>query len=214
MKIRATLVALFVLTAMFAIRPAAAADQERVLVAEDQAGDAAVDPTLEAAGLDVTELYVHRIEAPAPHLEFVIKVTNLPAAPPQEVVRYLWQMTVNGKAYWIQAKSSDVASTATADDAPGSVQRVAGSFRLRGNCSTVAVLSTCVHLLWLDGSFDTTNGEILINVPLDNPVAPDFTSGASIIQGTDQTMTASVQAGISNASTSDTVTGYEDYLIP
>ncbi len=213
MRGRTTLAAILALAALFSFRPSMA--EGRVLIAEDPVGDAAVDPSLGAIGLDVTGLYIEHVAAPTPHLEFTVKVTNLPAAPPNEVVRYLWQVTVAGKEYWLQAKRSDFSTaTATADDPSGTASHLDGAFRLRGNCGVTVALSTCKHLLWLDGAFDTEAGEIRMSVPLGNPIAPHFASGALINQTGTNVMTASIQVAISNAQTSDTVTGYEAYIIP
>ncbi|MPY79895.1 MAG: hypothetical protein GEV04_15820 [Actinophytocola sp.] len=190
--------------------------QQPLLVGEDPTGDAPIRPEAAAFGLDVTELAIHRPDPGSGELEFTIRVTELSAEPPPEVVRYLWQMKVDGEEYWIQAKTSDI-STATAflDDPQGTLEHIPGSFRLRGNCGFLVpdaeTVATCQHLAWIDGVFDTEANEVRMTVPLGLEVAPHFTPGARITAGE---VNASFQLVVSNATTSDAVVQDVDYAIP
>jgi hypothetical protein len=188
-----------------------------VIVGTDPANDFADDPDLGLLagplGIDVLQLEIGSVEG---GVEFVVKLAALDAPPPNEVIRYLWQFLVDGQEYWVQAKMSDVASGTTfVDDPEGALTHVTGAFRLRGSCQVIGVVSTCIHLKWIEGVFDLENDEVRMIVPVDDPVAPHFTSGAMISPDSDAAqMTASIQAGVSNGSTSDNVVQYGSFLIP
>jgi len=195
----------------------APASSHRVIVATDPANDFADDPDLGLLagplGIDVLQLEIGMTDA---GVEFAIKLAALDVPPPGEIIRYLWQFQVDGVEYWVQAKMSDVASGTTfVDDPAGAVTHVTGAFRLRGDCQVIGIVSTCVHLKWIDGVFDVENDEVRMTVPLDDPAAPAFTSGAEITPDIDAAqMTASIQVGISNATTSDNVIHTDPFLIP
>lgn len=194
------------------------------LIAEDPSGDAPFHPEFSRLGIDVTGLFIHQPDPDVPEIDFVINVTQLDSPPPPEVVRYLWQLKVGGEEYWIQAKTSDLSSGSNLlDDPDGAVQNTQGAFRLRGNCGPqevplpdpvgpVSATNTCNHVAWLDGVFDTDANQIRVTVPLDLGAAPEFGPGASI--PAELPFWAAIQAGFSNASTSDTVTPEFDYRIP
>lgn len=210
------LAALLALT-MLAIQAPSQANG-RVVVGTDPTNDFANDPDLGflagPLGIDVVQLEIGSVPG---GVEFVIKLASLETPPPNEVVRYLWQFLVDGKEYWIQAKMSDVASGTTfVDDPVGAATHLTGAFRLRGDCQIVGVVSTCVHLKWIEGVFDFDNDEVRMIVPLDDPVSPHFVSGAEIEPDAADAyqMTASIQAGVSNQSTSDNVLHEEPYTIP
>jgi hypothetical protein len=212
-----TLLAIAIAT-VFASIPSHAAASDPFVVSDDPIGDGAVDGQVgagplagSAAGLDMTLITI--AEPTASTLEFVINVTDMQLSPtPNEVVRYLWMMQVNGKEYWIQAKQSDITTaSATADDAQGTAEHLTGAFRLRGNCSVTGVVSTCHHIKWLQGAFDAANKQVRMTVPLEDAAAPDFTAGASIVT---VEVDSSLQVAISNASTSDQILGGEEYTIP
>lgn len=192
---------------------------EEMIVATDPTGDFADDPDVGAIGtpigLDVTELAI-RTDEESESVEFVIRLEELNAPPPNEVYRYLWQMHVDDQEYWIQAKMSDASGGTTfADDPVGALTHVDGAFRLRGDCQVVGIIATCVHLMWIEGTFDLENKEVRMRVPIGNEVAPHFAPGKVISPvGEGNEMTASIQVLISNASTSDNVTILESYTIP
>lgn len=185
--------------------------QDPVIVGEDIIGDAPVAPTVAAEqGLDIAEIALHQPDPDAAAIDFVIRVTQLNAAPPPEIIRYLWQFMVGDEEYWVQAKTADLATVL--DDPAGTVEHIPNAFRLRGNCEQVGVVSTCGHVAWLDGTFDVDNNEIRMSVPVDSDVAPEFTPGA-VIRPEDG-VTASFQAGASTDATSDTAIQESDYSIP
>ena len=141
--------------------------------------------------------------------------SGLNVPPPNEVIRYLWPMTVDGTEYWVQAKMSDALSGTTfVDDPVGALTHLDGAFRLRGDCQTIGVVATCVHLKWLEGSFDLDANQVRMRVPLGDAVAPHFVPGAVIFSAATLQMTASIQVLVSNALTSDSVTIEEPYAIP
>jgi len=166
-------------------------------------------------GVDITELVIHRPAPARDEVEFVIKVAQLEVPPPNEVIRYLWEFTVDGVEYWIQAKMSDVASGTTfVDDPEGAVMHTNGAFRLRGDCQVIGIVATCVHLMWIDGVFDVQNDEIRMTVPLNDARAPHLVEGAVIGPVADAVeVTAGIQVLISNASTTDGVDVVAPYTI-
>lgn len=188
-------------------------DQAPVLVGVDAVGDSAVDPTTAPLGLDLETISLNRPDARKNYVEFTWKVTEMNVPPPNEIVRFLWQFTVGGAEYWVQAKMSDLTTaTATADDPAGTATHLQGSFRLRGNCSLIGVVSTCHHLAWLDGAFDVDADEARVRVPLDSAAAPAITAGASI--DPEQGAEVGLQAAVSNASTADQMSQDEVFVIP
>lgn len=190
------------------------AGEERVVIGTDGAGDGALHPDIGgAAGLDLVGATVSQPDGDVDELEFVWLLDDLPSdPPPPEFVRYLWQMTVDGKEYWIQAKSSDVTTApATVDDPVGTVTHVPNNFRLRSNCDAAGTVSYCAHVAWLDGAFDADADEVRVTVPLDTEAGPDFTRGAEVNSAAVQ---ASFQAAISNNATSDSLAFTLPYTVP
>jgi hypothetical protein len=188
-----------------------------IVVGTDMAGNPPIHSALAQLGLDATEIALRRPDPNMPEIEFVIRVTEMNSEPPPEVVRYLWQFMADGEEYWVQAKTSDVTTgTAFADDPAGTLQNIPGSFRLRGDCGRLVEppapnVRSCRHLAWLDGVFDTTRNEVRIRLPLNLAVAPHIRPGTVLDEGI---MDASVQAAISNDTTSNRVTQITPYEIP
>ncbi|MDQ3991527.1 MAG: hypothetical protein M3245_04350, partial [Actinomycetota bacterium] len=88
-----------------------------VQVGEDPEGDPPVAAHTARLGVDITGVSIHRPDPAANEVQFVWKLARLDATPPPEVVRYLWQMKIGEKEFWIQAKTSDFLSgTNVADD--------------------------------------------------------------------------------------------------
>jgi hypothetical protein len=188
-----------------------------IVVGSDIEGNPPIHSELARLGLDATEIALRRPNPSVAEIEFVIRVTEMNSQPPPEVVRYLWQFQADGEEYWVQAKTSDITTgTAFADDPAGTVQNIPGSFRLRGDCGRLVDppgpnVRSCRHLAWLDGVFDTTRNEVRIRLPLNLAVAPEIRPGAVLDQGL---MDASVQAAISNDTTSNRVIQETAYVIP
>lgn len=204
------------LAAVLAFEPARSADgEEPVLIAADAVGDAAIDPTLSPLGLDAVSVEVHQPDYSKPEIQFILRVAELNAPPPHEVIRYMFEFNLNGVEYWISAKMSDM-STATmaADDPVGHFTHPLGAFRLRGFCGVTGAVNTCRHLLWLDGEFDLDRNEIRVRVPFNDPAAPAFAPGGLITPLSGGGFFASVQAGVSNDSTSDIAFQCASYEIP
>jgi hypothetical protein len=191
--------------------------QAPVMVAENwgqahPAGDAGT-----AAGTELAAAYIAQPDGNVDALEFTWEVTELNAPPPNEVVRYLWQVQIDGKEYWLQAKSSDLTTaTMLPDDPAGTVTRLSGSFRLRGDCGPLADganVSSCGHVTWLDGVFDLDADQVRVTVPLDLEEAPLFTAG-NLIQQAGNGVEAGFQAAVSNNLTAMQLPMDEDYTIP
>jgi hypothetical protein len=191
--------------------------QAPVMVAEawgqqHPAGDAGT-----AAGTELEAAYIAQPDGNVDALEFTWAVTELNAPPPNEVVRYLWQVQIDGQEYWLQAKSSDL-TTATMlhEDPAGTATRLSGSFRLRGDCGPLADganVSSCGHVAWLDGIFDLDANQVRVTVPLDLEEAPLFTAG-NVVQQAGDGVQAGFQAGVSNNLTTMQLPMDEDYAIP
>jgi hypothetical protein len=200
-----------------------------VQVAEDVAGDGPGHADLARnAGVDLVGARVYQPDPADPTLVFEWKTANLPAPGSlPEVVRYTWPfklMTPSGeKTYQLQAKLTNVASVTVPDDPAGhaSADRASGFFQLRGNCVTNyqgTPVANCPHITWLTGSFDTATDTVRINLPLGQTYAPDIAPGAllqpNVVATT--TITASFQAVVSNAATSDEALWEEgfEYTVP
>jgi len=178
----------------------------------DFADDQDLGPLAGPLGIDITELSIG-LGNLGPSVEFTIKVADLQVPPPNEIIRYVWQFQVDGVEYWVQAKSSDIATVVLPDDPSGAATRLNGAFRLRGNCGPLATLNNCAHLMWLQGEFNLASDEVRMRVPIGDPRAPHFVAGAEITPDP-EAVTASIQVVVSNATTSDTAFQDESFVIP
>jgi hypothetical protein len=181
--------------------------------------DPEATPAWSAIGLELTNIAIHTVCTPTPGVQFEINVTELNAPPPNEVVRYFWQFTINGHEYWVQAKSSDISSVAMLPDDPEGHFTHAPAFRLRGQCALLVAVTNCRHLAWLDGAFDTANKQIRVLVPFGLAGAPgaDFAPGSVIMpfaaSGGSPGVSAALQAGVSNALVTEYMSQDEEYTI-
>src|SRR5438105_1009149 len=98
-----------------------------------------------------------------------------------EFTFYRWGINVNGKTnYVLQAKFSNLLSTAWLDDPSGLAGAVGGTFQLRGQCGPLNVggqdapVNNCHSLAFLTGSFNTTSNVVTIQLPLGAAYAPDI----------------------------------------
>lgn len=219
MRTRFAIAGLLAIMAASSAVPSYAIDEEPVVLGTDAVGDNPIDPEAQAAwdqaGLDITELAVHRPDFTKDELVFIIRVNELGAAPPPEVVRYLWRFAVNGKEHWISVKTSDLTTaTAVIGDPQGTVEHAAAgsSTRLRTNCGTVGVVASCEHVLWLATVYDAEANEIRVTVPIGNPKAPEFAQGGLVEPGLGAE--AGLQVVVSNNSTADQMTQEDSYTIP
>ena len=186
--------------------------QAPFVAGEDGTGDA--PGSTDAHGLDVTSITIRQADPQKPVLSFAVNVTRLDAAPPPEVVRYMWDFNLVAepdgapKLYRAQAKTTDIVNTNTPSD-PQKFATTTPSFRIRSNCGTVGVVSTCDHLGFLDGQFDTAKKQIRWDVPLS--MLAGAKPGSQLVG---DSFTASIQAVVSNDTTSDVVSPGEPYVIP
>ncbi len=167
------------------------------------------DPTLGGhAGIELVDAFIEPVED---GLQFTWKVTDLHAPAPPEVVRYTWSFLIGEASFQLQAKTSNIASSTLYDDPAGHVTHAGSSFQVRGNCEAEWLgtpVSNCPHIGWIDGEFDTANGEIRTTLPYDfhELVVP----GAVIVehQTAGMSIAASAQAVASNSATSSFINGW------
>jgi hypothetical protein len=169
-----------------------------------------------AMGLKLTDA---RIAPTETGLRFIWQLDALPAVPP-EAVRYTWSFTIGTNVYQLQAKLTNMASTTTVDAPQAHVEQLAAAkpfFQIRGLC-TASYMGTpvagCTHLAFLDGSFDSENARVSIDLPFGTSFAPDVVEGATLLeaQTAGMSITASLQAGVSNTVVSAFVNGWTPYL--
>lgn len=190
-------------------------------------GEVGGSPVGDALGLGLTDARI----APLPDgsgLRFTWVVSDLPDQTPPEGVRYTWGFEVGGSAFQFVAKRTNLGSINTVDDPVGHAQSTTeGSFfQLRGGCGAEyrgVPLNGCFHVAFLDGAFDTTANTISIDLPF-NPrdsvgrfLAPDFKPGAVILDSgagsAGGTIQASMQAVVTNATLSRSITAVSSYFV-
>jgi hypothetical protein len=163
-----------------------AGETSPVVLADDPTGDGPIEPGASGtAGIDLTQATIRQPEAALPYLELTWKVASMPTpdttpgAPP-ETIWYVLNFNANNKAFRVQAKTSNVASTTVADDPTGGATHAGRAFQLRGNCAVVVAVNNCGHLAWLDGTFDQPNKQVQVRIPLDLANAADLRPGVTI----------------------------------
>jgi hypothetical protein len=193
-------------------------EQAPQVMAVDAVGDGPTRREVdEETGVDLTRASIRQPDGDDPTLLFEWKVANLPAAGSlPEAVRYTFPFLIGQKSFQPQAKLTNLASITMVDDAPGHA-RPPGHFQLRGNCVTSypphplpepvppSPVANCPHVAWLDGEFDTATNTVRIELPIGAEFASEIQPGALIEPGTvaGTTITASYQAVVSNATTTD-----------
>lgn len=173
-----------------------------------------------AAGVDLKEGLIE-VLPDGSGLRFTWKLASLPAQVPPEVARYTWAFGVGGKEYQLQAKRTNMGATTVADDVPGHVQQLSknGFFQVRGNCGPlggqVATVTSCPHLAFLEGAFDSAKGTVHVDLPFGTAAVPELVPGAVVQEA--QVATMSIAAGfsavISNTQTSDFTNGWQPYYV-
>ncbi|HYH27285.1 MAG TPA: hypothetical protein VEA19_00745, partial [Actinomycetota bacterium] len=196
------------------------------VIAEDPAGDGPVSAEhTSQLGVDITEVNVSQPDAAYPELVVNFKVSNLPnplTGMQPENVRYVWSFLAGDKEWFVQAKSSALAQTTTADDPTGAVTKTAKAFQLRGNCALLppppapGALNNCGHVAWLDGSFDAANKVVSIRVPIGASFMPPVVPGATLTptEAAADDIYAALQVGADNANTRDTIAYETNYVVP
>lgn len=190
------------------------------------AGSFPNDDLAEAAGINLTNALIEPL-ADGSGLRFIWQLNSLPAQVPPEVVRYTWAFTIDGRQFQLQAKTSNLANSTTAEDPLGHLQHAATQepfFQLRGACVTAypqppSTVQGCYHLAFLDGAFDIENAQVTIDLPYDTTdaigrkVAPEFVPGAALVafETAASSIGASMQAGVSNATTTNSINGWDTY---
>lgn len=158
-------------------------------------------------------------------LRFVWDVDQLPPTGVlPEGVRYTWAFQIDGEQFQLQAKTSNLLSSTTVEDPVGHAQQAGDNFfQLRGACQDEYLgtpVSGCYHLAFLDGDVDVDAGTIAVELPYDThdsigrSVAPEFVPGATLIANETASMsiTASLQAVVSNTATSQYINSWTDYF--
>lgn len=174
MTVRTALAA--VVAALLLLAPTAgAAEQayaENTVVGQDPAGDWGTDPNAApvgaALGQDLTGASITMPNAET--LEFVIKVTGLPAnggAP--EATRYVWDVLVDGNFLELDGKWSNYSRGAcdpTSGACPPPRDPGMQPFFLRGDCvAGEGNVTTCKEIGKVKGVFNAAAGTITIPVP-------------------------------------------------
>lgn len=163
------------------------------LLAKDPTGDLETidgpSPVpVEGAGIDLIGGKLYQPDPYVPRLAFEFHLAEPPSALP-EVTQYDWNIRdEQGDPIFdvlrVHAKRSDVTSAVTAADYDplGSVQRMRGAFRLRGDCGpdAIGVFFTCRHLAWLTGHFDDTRGIVRVFLPLSGSAPFALEPGSTI----------------------------------
>lgn len=170
-----------------------------------------------AAGLDLVDALIGPIDG---GLRFTWQLGSPIEVIPPEGVRYNWSFTVGGQAYQLQAKLTNMASTTFVDASQAHVEHLAAGeefFQLRGACSASYMgtpVAGCVHLAFLDGAFNLADGTVTIDLPFGTSFAPDVVPGATIVeaQSAGMSISASLQAGVSNTTVSAFINGWGQYL--
>ena len=175
----------------------------------------AAPPVSGALGTDLTDALLETLPDGA-GLRFTWKLASLPAQVPPEGVRYTWSFAVGTATYQLQAKRTNVGSLTVADDPAGHALATDGFFQLRGNCvadTMGAPVANCPHLAFLEGAFNTAEGTVTMDVPFDTEFAPAITSGAVIVENltAGMSISAALQAGVSNTASSDFINGWKPY---
>lgn len=169
------------------------------------------------AGLDLQDALIAPLDN---GLRFIWQLSSPIEVIPPEGLRYNWSFTVGGQNYQLQAKVTNMASLTTTEAPEAHVQQLASGkafFQLRGRC-TPAYLGTpvagCFHLGFLDGNFDMENGRITMDLPYGMGIAPDVVRGVTIVeaQSAGMSISASLQAVVSNATISAYINGWGQYV--
>ncbi|HWG94481.1 MAG TPA: hypothetical protein VNU66_09675 [Mycobacteriales bacterium] len=173
-----------------------------------------------AAGTDLRAAFIEELEDGS-GLRFTWDVSSLPAQVPPEGVRYTWAFQAGDAVYQLQAKRTNLVATSIADDPASHVTSAAsGAFQIRGNCGNLAPVpeaptnvSSCPSLAFLPGGFDTAAGEVFLDLAYDTAFAPEVTKGVVLreAQVAATSIGASFQAGISNATTTQSLNGWSPY---
>ena len=181
--------------------------------------DFAGAPAGAAAGIELVDATIETLPDAA-GLRFTWKLTSLPASPPPETTRYTWSFAAGGKTFQLQAKRTNMVGTTTVDDPAGHVGAMgkSGFFQLRGNCGADfngAPISNCPHLAFVEGAFDAANKQVTMDVPFGLPAAPEIAPGAVLtaVETAAMSISAALQAGVSNTYVSDFINGWRPYFV-
>jgi hypothetical protein len=181
----------------------------------------------DAGGFDLTDAKILPLEDGS-GLRFIWQLTSLPAQVPPEGVRYTWAFRIGETQFQLQAKRTNMASITTVEDPVGHARQAAAGefFQLRGACKdnyfdTPQPVAGCAHLAFLKGSFDATAKTVSMDVPFNTKdsigrlVAPQFKPGVVIeeLQTASMSITAALQAVISNTQVSDYTNGWDPYYV-
>ena len=180
----------------------------------------------DAAGINLVEGKIEPL-ANGSGLRFIWVVTGLPAQVPPEGVRYTWAVSIGSTVYQLQAKRTNLISVTTTEDPVGHVQQAtkqADFFQLRGACQASyqgTPSSGCFHLAWLTGKFDAAAKHVYVDWPYNTKdaigrlVAPDFKPGAVLneSQQAGMSISAGLQAAVSNTTSSDFINGWTPYFV-
>jgi hypothetical protein len=201
------------------------------VVSTDDPGDGAPAETgLSPLGVEMIAAHVYTPDPKTGSVVFEWKI-GPPGLPPPtggipEINRYIWAIKVTSGSksaeYVLQAKFTNIVTSNLPDDPPGHLSHIGNAFQVRGNCGAItgpggASVSTCEHLGWVEGAFDTENDVVRILLPLGLEFMPELVAGASIspFEFALAQISACHSAGVSNAFTCDDAvwSKFKPYLI-
>ena len=176
-----------------------------------------------AAGVQLVDATITELPG---GLRFTWHLTNLPEQTPPEVVLYGWDFQIGDRAYQLSAKRSDMLSINAFDEPVRFAERLASQqafFRLRGNCGVWReVVTGCSHMGWLEGTFDSANKQVRIDLPfqardeLGRIMIPELKPGA-VLQEFGNIRSGFQYAPVAvdpiHSSVRDTITGTSPYYV-
>ena len=146
-----------------------------VTVAEDPKGDwgANSDPTVAPTGDELGSDFVGAeiTMADKSTVNFVLKLNKLPTAGgTPEGIRYIWSLTIDGEYAELDGKFTNYSRGAcdpTAQSCPPPRDPGSAPFAVRGDCTVVESVSTCIEKGLVHATFNADDGSITIPVPLE-----------------------------------------------
>ena len=179
-------------------------------------------------GLDLIGATIEEQED-ASGLRFTWQLSSMPAEGLPEAVRYNWAFGAGDQTYQMQVKRSNLLSVTTPEDPVGHATELAEGdwwFQLRGACTDTYLpeqspqqIAGCYHLGFYTGEVDAAAGTVSMELDygqqdsIGRTVGATFQRGVPIteVQSANMSITASAQAVISNATTSQYLNGWGTY---
>lgn len=181
----------------------------------------------DAVGIDLQDALIEENEDGS-GLRFTWQLaSDMPPEGVPEGVRYNWSFQAGDQTYQLQVKRSNLLSSTTAESPMDhAVEAAEGDwwFQVRGACvdnylAPQSPIAGCYHLGFFDGDVDTSTGTVSMVLPYEATdgigrlVAGTFQRGTPISenQSAGMSITASAQAVVSNAPSSQFMNGWGTY---